>query len=307
MEFRILKKILLIVLLNSFNCTFAQRSEIEIERTQNLDNSATLSYKKNIPGTVFLKIDFNNVYNSDVSYFEQVLTFDSGTLTRVIPIEKDKSVNFGYSFSYLKINPKPKVDSTFIYLLPFKKGKKIQIFEADNAYEFYLGKKKEKTWKSYFVRSNVPDTVCAIRKGIVVEVINEHKTDITDNFEFTSRKNRIKVEHPDGTYAVYNGLKQHSFMVKLGDVIYPNTPLAVLDFFKEKSYAFHFSINYIKSIDRSAFSDSSKIYNEYLTPYFVSAEGNQKVTSGNTYTVEVNDEIIQKELTKREIKKLNKK
>jgi ribosomal protein L24 len=307
MEFRILKKIFLIVLLNSFNCTFAQTSGIEIERIQNFDNSITLNYKKNIPGTVLLKINFNNVYNSDVTDLEQILTYRSGTLTRIMPIDKNKVVNFGYAYSYLKINPKPKVDSTFQYLLPFKKGKKITIIENDNDSQVHLGKKKGSNMKSYSLLSETADTVCAMRKGIVVEIVNNYKTD-TKNLNFKmGEKNIIKIEHPDGTYAVYYGLKQHSFKVQLGDVVYPNTALAVLDFFIQNACVFNFEIIYAKSIEFNWVSNSSPVYWESLTPYFFSAEGNQKIISGNSYTVAVNDGIIQKELTRREIKKLNKK
>jgi hypothetical protein len=305
MVFRILNKIFLIVLLNAFTCTFAQTSEIEIERIQNFDNSITLNYKKNIPGTVVLKINFNNVYNSDVTDLEQIVYYKSGTLTRIRPIDKNKGIYFGYTYSYLKVNPKPKVDSTFQYLIPFKKGKDIRIMENDSEDPF--DNKNGNNIKLYSVLSETADTVCAIRKGIVVEILNNYITNTTNPDMTIEERNSIKIEHQDGTYAVYYGLKQNSFKVQLGDVVYPNTALAELDLFYKNACVFFFKIIYAKSIEFNFFSNSSAIRWESLTPYFFSAEGNQKIIFGKTYTVAFNDNIIQKELTRREIKKLNKK
>ena len=35
------------------------------------------------------------------------------------------------------------------------------------------------------------------------------------------------IEHEDGTLAYYNVLEKNSFMVKVGDIVYPDTPLAL--------------------------------------------------------------------------------
>jgi hypothetical protein len=308
MRIRISKIILLLVLICGTNNNYAQTKEIEVKFTRNKDKTVDFYYEKNVPGTVFLKMFFSDVRNATVSDYEQILSFSSGSLKRITPLYNDKDISFQYKFSYIKINPKPKVDSTFQYILPFKKGKKIQIFETKNITETYFGNKNQENWKAYLVKSNVPDTVCAMRKGIVVNIINKYETDTSDVYKYTSKQNSIKIEHADGTYSVYNGFKKNSFLVKLGDEVYPNTPLGFLDLFNGKTYNLHFFVNYVRSLDVDRDVPLNKLesaYN-YLTPYFFTAEGNQKIINKNTYTTEVNDAIIQKELTKREIKKLKK-
>jgi hypothetical protein len=52
--------------------------------------------------------------------------------------------------------------------------------------------------------------------------------------------------------------------------------------------------------------DDYKIIYNYIDPVFATSKGETRLTEGILYTPVVSDELIQREMTKREIKTLNK-
>lgn len=280
---------------------------IVVKAVRNTNNSVDFTYVKNKPGTYKIKILFNSLANTFASDYEGLVKFDSGSLVTLSPERNDTYITYGYSVSYIFGNWEPKVDSLFHYILPFKKGKNYSIYESNNVREKYFGSEKLKTWKSYFVSSKTPDTICAMRKGIVVDIKNQFVTDtLVTGYVYTSKSNSIKIEHEDGTYASYQGLKMNSFMVKLGETVYPATPLAILDKFNNKTYNLHFFISYIGKkdyvTDPKATLKTAQTPYDYITPYFYTAEGVLKIVPKGNYTADYNEEIVTKEMNKKELK-----
>lgn len=90
------------------------------------------------------------------------------------------------------------------------------------------------------------DTIYNMRKGIVIDVINEFKTDSLDAYKYTSKMNKIFIEHDDGTIARYVGFNSKSIFIKPGQTVYPQTKLGVLDIFNNSVYRLYFDIYYLK-------------------------------------------------------------
>jgi murein DD-endopeptidase MepM/ murein hydrolase activator NlpD len=245
-----IKIILLIIIMNIISSVYAQnKNGIVVNFKRNDDKSVDFYYEKNIPGSVFFKMTFTSIGNASVRDYEQVLAYPSGSLTKLTPIFPEQHINFQYSYSYVMGNPRAKTDTTFQYILPFKKSKKVQVFETDELFETFFGSKIVENWKSYLVKSNNTDTVCAMRKGIVVRIVNEYTTAISNRYKHLSRSNLIVIEHADGTYATYIGLKKNTFFVKLGEVVHPNTALGIIDISSEKTFDLYFNICYLKTTD----------------------------------------------------------
>ena len=268
----------------------AQERVVEVTSVRNTDKTVDLKYQKNAPGSYTVKIKFSNLTNTFASDYEEVVQYSSGNLVTLRPENKDLDIGYSYSTSYTMGNHKPKVDSLFQYLLPFKVGKKVTIYESSNVSEKYFGSEKIETWKSYNVTSKTADSIFAMRKGIVVDLKNEYQTDTVTNMVYTSKKNTLLIEHEDGTYATYKGFKKDSFKVKLGDIVYPNTMLGVLDLFNNKRYVLHFNIYYH---DRSRIVDNTnatlktaKSTHAYVTPYFFTKEGLIKIVPKSSFTSE---------------------
>jgi murein DD-endopeptidase MepM/ murein hydrolase activator NlpD len=284
--------------------TVAQERIIEVNTIRNSNNTVDFFYVKNKPGSYTVKLKFNNVSNSDATEQIEVVKYDSGNLMTLVPLDIKKAISYSFSISYILGNFRPKVDSLFQYILPFKNGKNKTIFESFNMNEKYFGAEKPETWKSYYIESKTADTVYAMRKGIVVEIINEFVTDTL--VKSTTKKNRIIIEHSDGTLASYKGFKLNTIRVKLGETVYPATPLGIVDQNRDKLHFFNFSVYYLgkDTFDRDpdATLKTAKSGYHYLTPYFYTKKGVVKIIPKNKYTADDNETIVTKEFTKKELK-----
>lgn len=296
-----------IILLGFSAITEAQERIIEVNTVRNSDNTVDFFYVKNKPGSYTVKLKFNSKSNTEASEHEEVLQYNTGKIMTLEPLDKKKGIGFSYSISYVLGNSKPKVDSLFQYLLPYKTGKNKTVFESDSMNEKYFGADKPDSWKSYFTGSKTADTVYAMRKGVVLEIINEYETDTL--IKSTTKKNRVIIEHSDGTLAFYKGFKLNSIRVKIGETVYPTTPLGILDQNKDKSHFLNFSVCYLgKNIfdrDPNATLKTAKPAYNYLTPYFYTKEGVVKITPKNKYTADCDETILTKEFTKKELKNRN--
>jgi len=290
--------LLVLICIIGINSLYAQNDNIKISYKINKDNSVDISYKKRLPGSYYIKLKFTKLTNSYPSDFEGVIKKSSGNLVKLRPVNKEKSIGFSYRTTSRIGVPNPKVDSLITYSLPFKKGKKITIFEAFNVNERYLKEDNPSNWKSYVVKSKTPDTLYSMRKGIVIELTNEFVTDTIVDKSFTSKRNSVIVEHEDGTYTSYKGLKKNSMFVKLGQTVYPQTKLGVMDILNKDGYRCSFTVYYVK--------DSEAFEYEYITPNFLTEKGVDKLISEKEYKVIFNEELLLQEFTRREKKKYKK-
>ena len=299
--------IALIIVLSCTEKLQAQDRIVEITAVKSTNNNVDFNYTKSKPGSYTVKINFNNLKNTNASDdYETVIDGSSGRLLTLRPTNKEEGIGYGYKFSYTFGNSRPKVDSLFQYLLPFKKGTEITIYESSNLNEKYFGAEKLESWKSYSTNSETVDSVYAMRKGIVVDIKNEFQNDTLIKKVYTSNINSLVVEHEDGTYASYKGFKKDSFKVKLGETVYPQTLLGTLDKFNNHNYVLHFSIYYLdKNLMFSSSNNTMKTaktpYN-YLTPLFFTKEGLIKIVPRNSFTADANEAILTNEMSRKEIK-----
>lgn len=299
--------ILLSIAINSN--IFAQDSKVTIEKSINssdTDYSITLNYAKREPGSFYIYLDFSNVTNCDVTNYKTVIKGYSGHLLTLKPLDDKKGI--GYSLRYYTIigEPNPKVDSLFHYVLPFKKGKIRKIAEASFLGEKYFDQEKPKNWKSYVINSKTADTICSMRKGIVVKIDNQYENSAL-SMVYTSKRNSITVEHSDGTLATYKGFKNNGIFVKLGQTVYPQTELGVIEHFNTNNYRVDISISFlfdknISSIEKQTMQNYKSKY-EFLTPYFVTENGIEKLVSNKEYTSVCSETELFEEFTRSEKKK----
>ncbi len=289
---------------------FAQVQNITINRTVNDDKSIDLNFEKTLPGSYYIVMEFSNISNCYTNEYKGVITGYSGRLLSLKPINAQQGIGYSLKYSAVMGVPNPKVDSLFQYTLPFKIGKKVKIYEAGNIGEKYFGSEKPANWKSYVVHFKSPDTIFSMRKGIVVKLNNEYDDDASVAKHYTSKRNSIIIEHEDGTFAEYKGFKKNSFKVKLGQIVYPQTQLGIVELFNksENNYRFDFCIYYlfnIKSIgnnEKQTFKNTAS-RNKFVTPKFLTSDGITTVESNKEYTSFFNETILLQEFTRSEKKK----
>lgn len=285
-------KLFLLIFLCANSFIFSQKSDgIEVKHTFNPDKTSDLSYKKNYPGSIYLKVKFKKT-NTFASDFEKLITNDYGNLIHFGPSNPNKDINIKFKFSYTKGNPNPKIDSLFHYVLPFKKGKNVQTESILYTY-VPLKDRFDLILPIYFVRTEVADTICAMRRGIVVEITNECVEDPKEIDVFYSKKNEVIIEHSDGTCALYSGFKKNEIFVKLGQIINTNDELGILEKLNNNFYYLFFKIFYLKKeTDINYKADFDSRIHFTLTPYFYTSNGLSKLKDNNYYTVDFTSEII---------------
>lgn len=305
-----MKKNLIIIFLILLGINYnllSQNKNITINFKRNSDNSIDFYYEKKIPGSFYVSIEFTTLTNSYRKKHSNVVKHSSGRLFKLKPINKEQPINFSYKYSYTRGIPNSKVDHLFTYSLPFKKGKKIKVLESSNLNQTFFGSKKPSKWKSYVIDRTYADMVYSMRKGLVVKVIDEFKSDTSGQYDYKSNMNSILVEHSDGTFASYKGFKKGSIFVKPGQMVYPQSQLGTLGIFNDSIYRLYFNIHYLINNDLNSKGKvtlkEQKSNNEFLTPYFYTNNGAEQLKDKNDYLISINETILFQEFSKREKKK----
>jgi len=280
----------------------AQEQQMNITYIVNTDKSVDFKYEKPDPGAYTVILKFNNLTNA-TGQSEQLFNIKgySGSFLTLRPQNKEQGIGFSYRYSYIRGKLKPKYNADFIYLLPCKKGSKVTATETVWVGSKYFGKTAPEDWKAYRFYTKNEDTVTAIRKGIVVDILDSYDVEKTNGVEFTSNANKIVIEHPDGTLATYTDFKKGSMMVKIGQTVFPETALGINSKANgHDRFNISLSIIYLKSEDL----ESSKSLYGFVSPHFDTSEsGNTVLVTQKEYTALDTPEIIGKELSKKELKK----
>mgnify|MGYP003575552467 CR=1 FL=1 len=288
----------------------AQEKELTVSSKRNDDKSVTLTAEKNFPGTYTVVLNFRELANtSSVGEPVYKVKHTGDNFLTLTPDNKNQGITYSYSYSYIRGELNPKYSALFVYALPYGKGKKIRATESGFLNAAYFGATAPEDWKAYRFYTEEADTVTAVRKGIVVNVTDIHDLD-TKDLKYTSKVNTVIVEHADGTLATYKGFKKGIF-VKEGQTVFPGTALGMNNITNER-YGISLMITYLKSANfgsnKNSDSKSSKSLYGFITPYFCTTENaNGILTSQKYYTSAITPEIIQKEMTKKELKNLGKK
>ncbi len=216
-----------------------------------------------------LQIDFGSLTNIQAEIFKSMVVYPGWSrLFSLKIINTNSPHNYSYKTKYTMGYEKDNPETEFPYLMPLAKGKK---FSQVNS--------------SFLV---VPgDTIYAMRKG--------HVTCLPDNTIETDRvmKYSLEVYHADGTLAAYMNLDPDRTFVKYGQKVYPGQPIGIVG---EYSMAKVFIFRFFKGGKLGAF------------PHFYATDATNTISSrANTGTVVSHPhEVIKRELTKNEVKKLNK-
>ena len=306
-----INRILLFTLFFCFNnVLFSQQKTIRVYSERNKkDKNVSFYYEKTKPGSYYLSVKFSELENTHTSDFHGVVKRPSGFLFKMRALDKTESIKYAYSYSWIKGVPNPKLDSTFIYSLPFKKGNEAYVYEQGYVKETYFGNKRPDSWRSYSFRTKTTDTICSIRKGIVIDIVNKYEKDSLKK-AFSTQRNRLIIEHEDGTIAYYKNLVKNSFLVKLGQTVYPQTPLGIMHKSKNEMYYFSLIVSYLANKDYDEIISRSftkgKSINKFITPFFYASSGSFQLQEKTKYIVEFDKSILTKEFTKKELKKYKK-
>lgn len=311
-----MKPKLILTLLYSFLSilVYAQK-DIEISITRNSDLSVDLNYSKNKPGIYTIKLKLNALTNTTTSEeYETTVYNSSGTLLKLKPINTAQPVSFNtYSYQYILGSTTSKVDTNFIYALPLPPETEYSMRSSSLITSSILREQTPEYFKSFTFRTQHASDILAIRKGTVVNIIDQYDVTPDTKFSYKSSTNKITVQHEDGSMAVYNCFEKGSAKVKEGDIVYPQTKLASAVKYSDsdKAYTFFVRIIYLKRkpfdipVPKTLKESVDNPRYDYVNIKFFYGDNTPPQDSKKPVKVpELPKSILQKELSKKELKKL---
>jgi len=290
---------------------YSQGKAVEINYKRNDDKSISFSFKKKNPGSTYIIVNFNKFENAKGKpTIKKTIKGFSGNLLKLEPLDEKRGISFSFSYTYLIGTSRTKIDRDFKYVLPFKNDKEVKALDLN-----YVGKRfgnsSPKNWKSIQFLTKPNELVYAARKGMVVAIKNGFSEDTKGPYSYKSEANHIIIEHDDGTLAKYGVLKKNSMLVKLGQKVYPSTPIASAGTYDtEKNSQLRFGVYYLDKEVLNSYKKgekqtlgNQKHYYAYVNPIFYTKSEATQLISGEQYIATYNDAIVEFEMSKREKKK----
>ncbi|MBV6641768.1 MAG: M23 family metallopeptidase [Cyclobacteriaceae bacterium] len=202
---------LLTALFISVNLCYAQDCEV-YHKVNSLTNeiSVIAENKTIMPYTVKLEANFKGMKSSQKFPLTQIVEANKiDTLAKFLP-EKNTSISFGFNSTKVEGNILAKHNNDVVYELPYKKGTSFKIDQG------YNGKSTHRNKNALDFHMDEGTEICAIRDGLVVKAIDEHKKGCPDE-SCAKFNNFVLVLHDDGSYADYSHLQKGGALVKVGD------------------------------------------------------------------------------------------
>jgi hypothetical protein len=222
----------------------------------------------------------------------------------------NQPARFTYHYRSFKGKPSPRIDTGFAYLLPIAPGRETRVYELYYIGQRINGESLPKDWYALSLHVNAGDTIYAARRGRVTDVrdVNDNAGLPDSNYAYVREENYIEVEHNDYTFGKYTIFRNGSIFVHPGDLVEAGQPLGIAGGDK---YAggpqVRFSVFYqlrqdILDKDGNA---TGRTQNWAYVPICFWTKGQGKIRLANkaAYTCECPEELITREMTKKEARK----
>jgi hypothetical protein len=267
-------------------------------------NSLRLMAEKTKPGTYTCTVTFMQLigYRCSEGIDNFTVTVSGSDLQQIAtltPIENATSYALSYSYRINRGRSISKLDSLYPYLFPRTPGKSIKTSGT-----YYIGELFGKSNSEFYAMGfqyQLGDTICASRAGIIYDASQNTEQKKENEIFNSNSRNNIFIEHTDGTLARYNIQGSIKLIAQVGDKVIPGQPIAVFDK-QDKIYSVIFDVFYLNM------KLKSEAGTNYFTvrPRFLLSANNIDLASAFTNYPDVihPSEIVIKELTNREIKKL---
>ncbi len=304
-----MKKYLLLLLAASFLAlnTNAQTGLITLENESYPDGSVAIYANSLAYCKYTIKLNFTNLsgYTNNRGGNPYITNINVGR-SQVTRLSLDKnagfrSLNYSYSF-YPGVAFRKAPNNYTHYVLPVATGK-TTLVTATSKLSTILGQQSNSYSYAQGFKYELGDTICASRAGVIYNINDQLKQGEGNNTVFTSDRNKIYIQHKDGTLGFYTILSPINCLVQNGDNVIPGQPIAVFNKASEK-YMMLFSIFYLD--EDKIRTDNIK---EILTPlpayYYLNENApSTNLSENQKYESTRSLEIIAEELSNREKKKL---
>lgn len=294
--------------------SFSQSKLIELSSERNADNSISIYSDNRVIGDYTLKLSFSNYTgyscNLNISSNAALVNIQRGQhveIAKFKPQQGASSYAMQYRYNYYPGRAMRSVrDTSFVYLLPATQGNNIRVLKV-NSLEERLGQKPaEKSYSIGFIYSQ-GDTICAARAGTVFESSDEALRGEKITQSYSHDRNKIRIQHKDGTLGAYSILAPIQLLIADGDYVVPGQPIAV---FNKESDKYHvlFSVTYLdekKLLAADLYEMKPvSVYTSLSTVFTDNTSKPVALEPGKKYEVAHPKELVGVELSKKDKKKL---
>lgn len=287
-----MKRILLLLALSGVIPVYSQ---VELEDDFNEENGEYCIFrvKSKAPGVYSVYLDVRQADNFGGPVKQVLIVSTPCEVFRLKQEDPTKVGRVGYRYWCIEGDAKARRDTNFVYRLPYSVHKNtVRAFSKINDGE-------QHPFITTTFLTDKRDTVYAARKGQVIRT--EYNYDNPDNSElvFTTKINRVTIVHDDGTTANYLGVEKGGFLVREGDMVYPDTPIAMTGPFGGEGHGFFFTISYPVLTGE----EDSPLARHYYRPVFATSEGEKRLENNTVYIAKADYGLITREMKGREKKK----
>lgn len=296
----------------------AAHPKVHVDRSPTLGMSYMLE-NKTFPGTATVLVKISGLQNAYAPQERLYLSTQSGDIyrfevknnmtrfLRLSPVDKSKPVACDSWFSYIYRGPvSSEVDTAFVYRMPCTTARPVKVRRRMGNGETSPGLNTR-----CFFRCEAGDTVYAVRRGIVTELARPRERDIDPSMlESTSERTHLTVEHPDGSLVLYRGLAEWAEpFVSEGDEVLPGQPLGLVGGLVREDDRRYYGLQtvFYRRIFKADHSEPDRfpgVTTVGFVPYFATTEGTVRMPENGECRAVMDDGLLTRELTGREIKKL---
>lgn len=131
---------------------------------------------------------------------------------KLAPLKSMTSYGLKYQYTYVAGDVSAKHDSSHVYDLPYRPGTSYLVGQG------YLERPTHMGEYALDFNMDVGAEICAIRSGIVFEVVDHHNRGCPQE-KCSDFNNYILVQHSDGSIADYSHLQKNGALVQVGDSV----------------------------------------------------------------------------------------
>ena len=267
---------------------------VSVQADYNAVGDCLFSAYNNTKVPMFLNIDLadleNTVFTESLPYVRKLQPGFNSLFT----LQRDPDADvprFTYQVKVFRSNPVAKIDTKFPYLMPFKEGTKVEVFDVTDIDGFW-GQEEPESWYATGFLSTEREEVFACRNGIVAEVVGAERSGEAAGW-YNTWTNNITLLQDDGTLICYHNVVDDTGTLKVGEKIYAGQTIGRL---VNKANTLVILIWY-----DSLFAKSPR----FIIPHFVTGEGKESVLiSTEEYEVIHPTEIVGLEMTAKEKRKI---
>lgn len=260
-----------------------------------------LMAEKKKPGTVTIEVSFSELNGYRLSGSNPLVQTINSTVSNIGSLTRESNgFNFNYRYSYKSYPGKnmSKADTLFPYLMPVKASNPVITSGS-----YYIGEvvgKKSSNFYAIGFNFPVDDTVFAARAGTITTATGAETERGEHELYNVKARGNITIEHEDGTLARYNFIHPIKTLIEAGDFVVPGQAIAVFSG-SQNSNTLLFSVSYL---DLKFTDDNGGHYKSIRPMFYIDANQTDVLQPGKNYTSVHPYEIIIKELSSKQKKKL---